>query len=419
MAETTPSVLGLKRSFGFGDRLGCATPGHMDAVRGTPFLPVFAQQSIRELARTRRTPEEVMRAAAGAVQAEDWPTPWGADADHLQTHDDVNRMAAAGYTFFTVDPSAHVDDGADRLAPDELRSAYEEKCAAGIPAVDEVLDLYLGKSFDVGRGRPLAFSGEEQVLRSAVKYGAAVVHTERMAGWIAAACAGRPFELEMSVDETETPTSPREHLFVGLELKRRGVALVSLAPRFTGSFEKGIDFKGDLAEFERHYETHVAVARFCGPYKLSIHSGSDKFGVYPAIGRLSGDLLHVKTAGTSFLEALRVVCRTDTALFRDIAAFCRGRYDTDRASYHVSAGLEHVPERIEDGDLERWYLENESGRQILHVTFGSVLAGGTAPDGGAFKKKILENLAANGSIYREVLHEHLGRHLRLLMKESP
>ena len=91
-----PSVLGKKRSFGFGDRLGLATPGHMDAIAGTPYLGIFAQQSIRELNRTNRHPADVMNAAINAVERTNWNQPWGADADHLQTRDDVFRMAEAG-----------------------------------------------------------------------------------------------------------------------------------------------------------------------------------------------------------------------------------------------------------------------------------------------------------------------------------
>src|SRR5688572_32109757 len=96
-----PVPLGLKKSFGFGDRLGLATPGHLASARKSDFAPVFAQQSIREMQRTERTPEEVMAAARTALAAEKFPGPWGADADHLKTPEDVDRTAAAGFCFFT------------------------------------------------------------------------------------------------------------------------------------------------------------------------------------------------------------------------------------------------------------------------------------------------------------------------------
>ena len=96
MEKTNPSVLGLKKSFGFGDRLGLAGPGHIEAARKFDFAAIFAQQSIRELDRTNRTAEEVMEAAQSAVSDAGYKEPWGADADHLKTQEDVERMAAAG-----------------------------------------------------------------------------------------------------------------------------------------------------------------------------------------------------------------------------------------------------------------------------------------------------------------------------------
>src|SRR5512142_2723382 len=105
--------LALSPSFGFGHRLGLATPGHIAAVRGTKFAPIFAQQSVRENARTGRTPQQVMDDAKRAVEAAKWDASWGADADHLKTIEDIPSFVEAGYTFFTVDPGEYVDNGAD------------------------------------------------------------------------------------------------------------------------------------------------------------------------------------------------------------------------------------------------------------------------------------------------------------------
>ncbi len=380
-----PSVLGLKRSFGFGDRLGLATPGHMDAISGTPYLGIFAQQSIRELNRTNRQPVEVMNAAVEAVENNGWTQPWGADADHLQTRDDVFRMAKAGYTFFTIDPSDYVNDKADMMSIDVLQDTYQKLVNDKKLEQSDLFDQYIGKTIEIADDYKLVFDNQSDLLKAIVKYGSALNHSKLMNQWIQEACCNRPFEVEISVDETETPTTPFEHLFVGLELKRMDVDIVSLAPRFVGDFEKGIDYKGDISEFETQYKQHVAIAKLCGPYKLSIHSGSDKFSIYPIIGRLSGELLHVKTAGTSYLEALRVICRTDKSLFLEIIEYSRGRFETDKKTYHISAVLNQVPEKIEEKEFEDWYLTNEAGRQILHVTFGSVLTRGRS-DKGVFLK---------------------------------
>ena len=150
-------------------------------------------------------------------------------------------------------------------------------------------------------------------------------------------------ELEVSVDETETPTSHAEHIYIASELKRLGVKWVSLAPRYVGRFEKGVDYIGSLAAFEADFAGHAAIARWFGPYKLSLHSGSDKFSIYPIAARLSRGLVHLKTAGTSYLEALRTIAHHDPAFFREIYTFARQRYETDRLSYHVSAELSECP----------------------------------------------------------------------------
>src|SRR5512142_855168 len=112
--------LALSPSFGFGHRLGLATPGHIAAVRGTKFAPIFAQQSVRENKRTGRTPQQVMDDAKRAVESAKWDLPWGADADHLKTLEDISPFVESGYTFFTVDPGEHVNNAADTDSTDVL-----------------------------------------------------------------------------------------------------------------------------------------------------------------------------------------------------------------------------------------------------------------------------------------------------------
>ena len=125
------------------------------------------------------------------------------------------------------------------------------------------------------------------LLRAAAKYGRAVAHTVRMYRAIAEAVGAiERFELEVSVDETASVTRVEEHLYIAHELRRLGVRWVSLAPRYVGACEKGIDYIGDLDAFRRHFAAHLAVARTYGPYKLSLHSGSDKFSIYPIAAEL-------------------------------------------------------------------------------------------------------------------------------------
>lgn len=186
--------------------------------------------------------------------------------------------------------------------------------------------------------------------------------------------------------------------------------MISVAPRFIGDFEKGIDYKGDLKKFEASLREHLEIARFCGPYKISVHSGSDKFAIYPILGRVCGPLLHVKTSGTSYLEGLRVVARTAPTVFAEIVEFCRGRFETDRQSYHISTTLAHVAALPKFTGLreEPLFLDEVAGRQLLHVTFGSVLTHPT------FKPRILEILEKHTALHEELVERHLTKHLSLL-----
>jgi len=412
-----PSLLGPCASFGFGDRIGLATPGHIAACARGNLLPLFAQQSVREMERTCRTGGEVMAAAQDALAAHGWTGPWGADADHLKTRGDVETLARAGFTMFTIDPSDHVNNAADRLRGADLDAAADEVIASGaFESIAEVESLYLGKRVDLPGTEPIAFDDRETLLRALVKYGKAIAFSEKMAGWIAAAGEERGAEIELSVDETDTPTTPVEHLFIALELKRRSVEVVSVAPRFVGDFEKGIDFKGDLALFEETLKKHAAIARRFGPYKISVHSGSDKFLIYPIVGRVCKELLHVKTAGTSYLEALRVAARRAPGLFKEIVDFSRSRFETDRATYHISAELARIPApgALDGAAREKVYLDEVGGRQVLHVTFGSVLTEGSTGKGRPFKEALIEVLTENKDLHEEVLSRHLGRHIELL-----
>jgi hypothetical protein len=145
---------------------------------------------------------------------------------------------------------------------------------------------------------------------------------------------------------------------------------------------------------------------------LSLHSGSDKFSIYPAAMRQTRGLVHLKTAGTSYLEALRTIAALDTMLFRKIYAFARERYDTDKASYHVSAEVSHTPapEDLSDAWLPR-LLEQFDAREVLHVTFGSVLTERNADGSRRFYDRLVGLLRANPEAYAANLEKHFARHL--------
>jgi hypothetical protein len=239
-------------------------------------------------------------------------------------------------------------------------------------------------------------------LRAVTKYGRAVAHIKKMSDHLVENVS--QFDLEASVDETDTPTSVQEHYYIASELRRLGVPFVSLAPRFIGSFEKGVDYIGDIAEFDCELGKHAAVMNFIGGYKLSIHTGSDKFSIYPSIVKHTRNLAHVKTAGTSYLEALRLIASIDKPFFREVLDFSRSRFETDRATYHISGELGKVPSAnaLSDDELPT-LLEQPDARQVLHVTYGSVLE--------VHGRRLKEILKANLGLYDQYLLTHFKCHL--------
>ena len=404
-----PVPLGLDTSAGCGDRMGLATPGHIRAFNavkkqsGTqPVAAIFMQQSIREMTRTNRTPTDVMRDATWGAFEGGWRDRLGADADHLKTPADIDACAAEGFSFYTIDPGAHVDSEADTAALDAIMRKVAALRWAELESTSaEMIERYADRAFDLENQR-IALS-EETVWRAAAKYGNAIAHVTLMYRHLVS--KGIPFELEVSVDETETPTSHAEHIFIVSELKRLGVKWVSLAPRYVGRFEKGVDYIGDLKALEADLAGHAAIARAFGPYKLSLHSGSDKFSVYPLIVAAARGLVHLKTAGTSYLEGLRAIARVNAPLFRDLLALAIERYPIDCASYHVSADVAKVarPETLRDAELPG-ILDQFDTREALHVTFGSALA--------QYGDDIRGTLIAHEAEHYAALEAHFVKHLR-------
>jgi len=185
-------------------------------------------------------------------------------------------------------------------------------------------------------------------------------------------------------------------------LTRLGVKFTSLAPRFIGRFEKGVDYIGDLNALDIELSKHAAVTAHFGTYKLSLHSGSDKFSVYPLIAKYWGERIHVKTAGTSYLEALRVLAKHEPDLFLKIYSLGRERYETDKKTYHISAELNKLPDTSDLPSL----LEDFHAREVLHVTFGSALT--------QFGSALKDALVKHDDAYYDGLKAHFDKHLSLL-----
>ncbi|MCL2381411.1 MAG: tagaturonate epimerase family protein [Treponema sp.] len=399
---TAPSrVLKYDRSFGVGDRLGIATPGHIRLFQRYDAYPVFAQQSVRELTLTGRTYKDVLDAASFAVFREGFKKPWGADGDHLKAASDVENALSLGFTMITLDCSEHINNNiTDENAP---------------PLPKKYADRYLGtvsapKEFDTGETLRLSFT-EGELKKIAAVYENAItfaigIYNEFFKGGTYNA------DLEISIDETSTPTTPLAHYFVARELIDAGVSFATLAPRFCGEFQKGIDYKGDLAQFKKEIEIHAIIARHFD-YKLSIHSGSDKFSVFPFIGKATKSRFHVKTAGTNWLEAMRVIALKAPALYREVHTYAlEHAFDEARAYYHVTANLKNIPQldTLEDGELPGLFEQDDS-RQLIHITYGLIL-NKKNPDGSyTFKDRLYALWRDCEGDYAEALEKHIGRHL--------
>jgi len=267
-------------------------------------------------------------------------------------------------------------------------------------SLDDFIRRYQDRSIELENQR--INLDTKSVWLAAARYGNAIAHISTMYRHLAAKAI--PFELEISVDETDIPTTLIEHIIIASELKRLGVRWVSLAPRFVGRFEKGVEYIGDLAALKADMEGQAVVARALGPYKLSLHSGSDKFRVYPLIVAATHGMVHFKTAGTSYLEGLRVAAWAEPNFFRKVYQFAADHYLTDRASYHVSARLSEIPDSglIADADLAT-ILDKFDARQVFHVTFGTVLD--------QFGSELKAILGANEEKYYMALEGHFKKHL--------
>lgn len=409
-----PVVIGLQNSFGFGDRLGLANPGHIRSLDISDFKPILTQQSIRELSRTKRTPDEVMDAAVWAVFQEGYKHGFGADADHLKTTLDIDLMVKAGYKMFTFDPSDYVDNNADIYNVDELNRVMQQLPWDGLEFT--FLDAgkkYLSGSIEISDTFKLT-PNKENLMKAYAKYGKAIVHIKELFNYLKNkyGSQGFDYEVEVSVDETESVTTPFEHFFFASELNRLDVEFVSLAPRFIGDFEKGIDYKGDLDLFKEEYQKHLAITKYFGNYKISLHSGSDKFSVYKVIGSLKDAYTHVKTAGTSYLEALKVIAKKEPDLFRNILDYAGSLYEQEKRTYHVSANIDILKpaDKYKDNELESLFDLNDI-RQILHVTFGRILTDTDDKGESLFKGDILRCLKENEEIHYELLVKHFHKHL--------
>jgi len=285
-------------TIGVGDRFAHQARAQLQACvlaagRGVDVIPVW-NKSNREHTIIGSEPGTVRIAADAAVKALGWTKPYHLDADHIRL-ETVDRFLAA-CDFYTID----VADSIGQPAEAKAVSAFADRAAdltgaVSIPGIDA--------AFTISRA---------DVERIAAKYLKAAQDAGAIYRKIAAAKGRENVIAEVSMDETDSPQTPPELLLILSMLAAEGVPVQTIAPKFTGRFNKGVDYVGDLKQFEKEFRQDLAVIAFAvrmfglpADLKLSVHSGSDKFSLYPIMRkaiRETGAGLHLKTAGTTWLE---------------------------------------------------------------------------------------------------------------------
>ena len=286
-------------SVGVGDRFGHQGPAQLRAFEkaasdGIYAVPVW-NKSNREHKTIGSKPESVRAAAEAAVANRGWTGGFHVDADH------INLATVDGFLescdFFTIDVADAIGKNADGSSVREFISRHPE----------------LLKKIELPGTTPLklAASNVEQIAH---KYLFAVKDAGAIYRRIVSAKGAGTFITEVSMDETDLPQTPEELLVILAALADEQVPLQTIAPKFTGRFNKGVDYVGDLEQFEREFRADIAVigtaVEMYGlptALKLSVHSGSDKVSIYPAIRKAlqeTGAGLHLKTAGTTWLEEI-------------------------------------------------------------------------------------------------------------------
>jgi len=408
-----------KYSIGVGDRFAhqasaqlCAC--ELIAKEGVEVVPVW-NKSNREHSFIGSEPASVLAAARAAVGSRGWNGGWHVDADHIRL-ETVDRFIPHA-DFFTLD----VADSIGQQARPEAISAFVDRHPEliGTVAIPQIAEPF--------------HTTRDEIERIARKFLLAVQDAGRIHRHIAAAKGADNFIAEVSMDETDTPQTPPELLVILAAIADERIPAQTIAPKFTGRFNKGVDYVGDLTQFEKEFHDDLAViAHAIAQYglppnlKLSVHSGSDKFSLYPIIRRALPKFdagVHLKTAGTTWLEELIGLAEAGgegLALAQEIYAEALEHVDELCGPY--ASVIDIAPAKLPPAsEVARWTSEqftgmlrhdprhplfNPSVRQLLHVAFKLAAKKG---------RRFLDLLEANEEIVGRNVTENLyARHLRPL-----
>jgi tagaturonate epimerase len=408
-----------KYSLGIGDRFGMEGVAQLRALQaakeqGVLVVPVW-NKSNREHTIIGTQPQDTLRAVTAAVATASWIDPFYLDADHIGLATLENFIGACN--FFTLD----VADLIGKPAPREDGERFLMAMAG-----------FKGTLRIPGMGAPVIV--DDTLLRSVVsKYLGAVTEAGRIYRSIASRVNEKTFVAEMSLDEADLPQTPAELFFILAAVAREGIPLQTIAPKFTGDFLKGIDYVGDISAFERDFRDDLAVVRHASTLfglpanlKLSVHTGSDKFSLYPLMRKALRDHdagLHLKTAGTTWLEEVIGIAATGGEGLRfvqELYGLALARYDELLRPYLTVVRIDRsrLPAPAE---VQRWTAEqfveslrhdqaalrySTDLRQFLHVSFR------IAAEAGEGYMNMLRR--CRGAIERNVTTNLYDRHIKPL-----
>lgn len=371
-----------KYSFGIGDRFGRQGKAQLAAIikakeNGINITPVW-NKSNREHTIIGTTPQDTRKEADEAVSSCGWKDPYFVDADHIGLKNVDTFIESSD--FFTLDVADFIGHSADE---NDIQAFIEKhKKIIGpvaIPGIDETLEITGQLVRDITGKCLLAIKEAGKIYRN-----------------IEAAKGAGNFITEVSMDETDQPQTPVEMLFILAAIADEGIPAQTIAPKFTGRFNKGVDYVGDVEKFSKEFEGDVAVVAFAikefdlpEELKLSVHSGSDKFSIYGPIAKTLKQFdagLHLKTAGTTWLEeliGLAMAGGDGLALAKEIYAKAVSRIDELCGPYATVIDIERTrlpaPENVDRWDQETFASAlrhvqscdkyDLNFRQLLHVAY--------------------------------------------------
>lgn len=374
-------------SFGMGDRLGLVTAAHIRSLEKFPgIFPVVAQQSPRELEKENRSFKSVLLDAVMGILEAGYDKHFGADADHIKSEDRLREGVEAGYSMYTIDVSDLVIEASE--------DKYDTLDKISLKIIKKYENFKLNSNY-------YSYSiKKDKLIASAISYQEAMKKVIGYDKIISESLSN--YDLEISIDEGKNTTTLEDHLYCAAYLKANEIEIFSIAPKFPGKFQKALDFQGNIEEFEKEAYLHGEISRAMGFYKLSLHSGSDKFSVYPCFKNATNNLYHIKTSGTSYLRAIILTSYINKDLFTKMYKICLDQLDYNKKFYDVRINLEDFPKTLDNINLEEFILD-PNVTQLFHISYGSILD--------ELKEELYTFLKNNEANHYSLVSSHIKRHL--------